>query len=35
MDTLVLSQGYAPLHVVSWQKAVTMCFDGKVEVVSE
>ncbi len=35
MDTLVLSQGYAPLHVISWQKAVTMWFDGKVEVVSE
>jgi len=35
MQTLVLSQGYAPLHVVSWQKAVTMFFDGKVEVVSE
>jgi 5-methylcytosine-specific restriction endonuclease McrA len=35
VDTLVLSQGYAPLHIVSWQKAVTMFFDGKVEVVSE
>lgn len=35
MDTLVLSRGYAPLRVVSWQKAVTMFFDGKVEVVSE
>lgn len=35
MQTLVLSQSYAPIRVVSWQKAVTMFFDGKVEVVSE
>jgi 5-methylcytosine-specific restriction endonuclease McrA len=34
MDTtLVLTQGYVPHRIVSWQKAVTMLFDDKVEVV--
>ena len=35
MQTLVLDQGYQPHPVVSWQRAVTMLFDGKVEVVEE
>lgn len=35
MRTLVLDQGYQPHRVVSWQRAVTMLFDGKVEVVEE
>lgn len=33
--TLVLDQGYQPHRVVSWQRAVLMLFDGKVEVVEE
>lgn len=35
MQTLVLTQSYQPHRVVSWQKAITMFFDGKVEVLSE
>jgi 5-methylcytosine-specific restriction endonuclease McrA len=35
MQTLVLDQGYQPHRVVSWQRAITMLFDGKVEVVEE
>lgn len=35
MQTLVLDRGYQPHRVVSWQRAVTMLFDGKVEVVEE
>jgi 5-methylcytosine-specific restriction endonuclease McrA len=35
MRTLVLDQGYQPHRVVSWQKAVTLLFGGKVEVVEE
>jgi 5-methylcytosine-specific restriction endonuclease McrA len=35
MRTLVLDQGYQPHRVVSWQRAITMLFDGKVEVVEE
>jgi 5-methylcytosine-specific restriction endonuclease McrA len=35
MRTLVLDQGYQPHRIVSWQKAVTMLFGGKVEVVEE
>jgi 5-methylcytosine-specific restriction endonuclease McrA len=35
MDTLVLSQGYEPVARVSWQRAVTLLFAGKVEVVEE
>lgn len=35
MRTLVLDQGYRPHRVVSWQRAVTMLFAGKVEVVEE
>ncbi|KKM68003.1 hypothetical protein LCGC14_1465280 [marine sediment metagenome] len=34
-QTLVLSQSYTPLKVVSWQRAVTLLFQGKVEVVEE
>lgn len=33
--TLVLDQGYQPHRIVSWQRAVTMLFAGKVEVVEE
>jgi len=33
MRTLVLDQGYQPHRVVSWQRAVTMLFAGKVEVI--
>ena len=35
MRTLVLDQGYQPHRVVSWQREVTMFFDGKVEVVED
>jgi 5-methylcytosine-specific restriction endonuclease McrA len=35
MHTLVLDQGYQPHRIVSWQRAVMMLFDGKVEVVEE
>lgn len=32
---LLLNQSFEPLRVISWQKAVTMFFLGKVEVVEE
>lgn len=35
MRTLVLDQGYQPHRVIHWQRAVTMLFAGKVEVVEE
>lgn len=35
MKTLVLDQGYQPHRIVSWQRAVMMLFDGKVEVIEE
>lgn len=35
MQTLVLTQHYQPHGVISWQKAITMFFDGKVEVLEE
>lgn len=35
MRTLVLDQGYEPHRIVSWQRAVLMMFDGKVEVIEE
>ncbi len=35
METLVLTHHYQPHRVVPWQKAITMLFDGKVEVLSE
>lgn len=34
-QTLVLDQGYQPHRIISWQRAVTMLFQGKVEVVEE
>src|SRR5262245_8358214 len=33
--TLVLSQGYEPVKIVSWQRAITLLFLGKVEVIEE
>jgi 5-methylcytosine-specific restriction endonuclease McrA len=33
--TLVLSQSYEPVEIVSWQRAITLLFLGKVEVVEE
>lgn len=33
--TLVLDLGYQPHRIVSWQRAVTMLFQGKVEIVEE
>ena len=35
MRTLVLDQGYQPHRIVSWQRAVLMLFDDKVEAVEE
>lgn len=35
MRTLVLDRGYQPHRVVTWQKAVTLMFGGKVEVVEQ
>ena len=35
METLVLSAGYEPVARVSWKRAVTLVFDGKVEVIDE
>lgn len=35
VQTLVLDQGFQPHRIVSWQRAVTMLFAGKVEVVEE
>ena len=34
MDTLVLNATYEPLKVVSWQRAVTLMYAGKVEVLA-
>jgi len=34
-QTLMLSQGYEPIKVVSWQRALTLLFLGKVEVIEE
>ena len=33
--TLLLNASYEPLRVISWQKALTLFFAGKVEVVEE
>lgn len=33
MDTMVLSNGYEYLRRVSWQRAISLWFDGKVEIV--
>ena len=35
MDTLVLSHAYVPVARVAWQRAVTLLFEGKVEVIEE
>lgn len=35
MDTLVLSHAYAPVARVTWQRAMALLFDKKVEVVEE
>lgn len=35
METLVLSQSYEPVARVSWQRAITLLFENKVEVVEE
>lgn len=34
-NTLVLTQGYEPLKIVSWQRAITLLSLGKVEVLEE
>jgi 5-methylcytosine-specific restriction endonuclease McrA len=34
-QTLVLNATYEPLNVVSWKKALTLLFQGKVEVIAE
>lgn len=33
--TLLLSQGYEPIKVISWQRAITLLSLGKVEVIEE
>ena len=33
--TLVLTQGYEPLKVISWQRAITLLSLGKIEVIEE
>jgi 5-methylcytosine-specific restriction endonuclease McrA len=33
--TLVLSQGFEPVKIVPWQRAITLLFLGKVEVIEE
>ena len=33
-QTLVLNATYEPLGVVSWQRAMTLLYQGKVEVVA-
>ena len=35
METLVLTASYEPVARVSWQRAVTLLFEGKVEVIEE
>lgn len=35
MDTLVLSHAFEPVARVAWQRAVTLLFEGKVEVLEE
>ena len=34
-QTLVLSQSYEPVKIVSWQRAITLLFLGKCEVIEE
>src|SRR5690349_17423324 len=33
--TLLLNASYEPLHILSWKKAMTLLFAGKVEVLAE
>ena len=33
--TLLLSQSYEPIKIISWQRAITLLFLGKVEVIEE
>lgn len=35
MQTLVLNQSFEPIKIVSWQRAITLLFLGKVEVIEE
>ena len=35
METLILSAAYEPMQVVPWQKAITLLFMNKVEIVEE
>lgn len=35
MQTLVLNQGFEPVKIVPWQRAITLLFLGKCEVVEE
>jgi len=35
MDTLVLSHAYVPVARVGWKRALTLLFEGKVEVIEE
>ncbi len=35
MDTLVLSHAYEPVARVAWKRAMTLLFEGKVEVIEE
>jgi 5-methylcytosine-specific restriction endonuclease McrA len=35
MDTLVLDQNYAPVAKIDWQRAITLLWQGKVEVIEE
>src|SRR6476469_843141 len=34
-QTLLLNQGFEPIKVISWQRAITLLFLGKVEVIEE
>lgn len=34
-DTLLLNASYEPLRIISWKKALTLLFSGKVEVIDE
>lgn len=35
MNVLVLNSNYTPLGVTSWQKAITLYFSGKVEIIQD
>tara|TARA_Y100000310_G_scaffold321716_1_gene379735 strand:- start:6588 stop:7106 length:519 start_codon:yes stop_codon:yes gene_type:complete len=35
MDTLVLSSGYEPMNKITWKRAISLWFAGKVEIVEE